>query len=72
MLQSLPLEIKVAKSKLRIQEWIDYYGKDKVYEYYNKYDDNGNLICTKYSSGYEIHYEYNENNKCIHTKTIWV
>lgn len=31
MLQSLPLEIKVAKSKLRIQEWIDYYGKDKVY-----------------------------------------
>lgn len=31
MLQSLPLEIKVAKSKLRIQEWIDYYGKDNVY-----------------------------------------
>lgn len=31
MLQSLPLDIKVAKSKLRIQEWIDYYGKENVY-----------------------------------------
>ena len=31
MLQSLPLDIKVAKSKRRIQEWIDYYGDNKVY-----------------------------------------
>ena len=31
MLQSLPLDIKIAKSKRRIQEWIDYYGEDKVY-----------------------------------------
>lgn len=31
MLQSLPLDIKIAKSKLRIQEWIDFWGKDKVY-----------------------------------------
>ena len=31
MLQSLPLDIKVAKSKRRIQEWIDHYGEDKVY-----------------------------------------
>ena len=31
MLQSLPLDIKVAKTKLRIQEWIDYYGKESVY-----------------------------------------
>lgn len=31
MLQSLPLDIKVAKTKLRIQEWIDYYGKENVY-----------------------------------------
>lgn len=31
MLQSLPLDIKVAKSKLRIQEWVDYHGKDSVY-----------------------------------------
>lgn len=31
MLQSLPLEIKVAKSKLRIKQWIDYYGKENVY-----------------------------------------
>ena len=31
MLQSLPLDIKVLKTKRRIQEWIDYYGEDKVY-----------------------------------------
>lgn len=31
MFQSLPLDIKIAKSKRRIQEWIDYYGEDKVY-----------------------------------------
>ena len=31
MLQSLPLDIKIAKSKRRIQEWIDYYGEDGVY-----------------------------------------
>ena len=31
MLQSLPLEIKVAKSKLRILEWIRPYGRDGVY-----------------------------------------
>ena len=31
MLNSLPLDIKVAKSKLRIREWIDYYGEDNVY-----------------------------------------
>ena len=31
MLNSLPLDIKVAKSKLRIREWIEYYGEDNVY-----------------------------------------
>ena len=31
MLQSLPLDIKIAKSKRRIQEWIDHYREDKVY-----------------------------------------
>lgn len=31
MLQSLPLDIKVAKSKQRIREFIDYYGVDGVY-----------------------------------------
>ena len=31
MLQSLPLDIKIAKTKRRIQEWIDYFGEDKVY-----------------------------------------
>ncbi len=31
MLQSLPLEVKVAKTKQRIKEWVDYYGADNVY-----------------------------------------
>ena len=31
MLQSLPLDIKIMKTKRRIQEWIDYYGVNKVY-----------------------------------------
>lgn len=31
MLQALPLDLKVAKSKLRIEEWIRYMGKENVY-----------------------------------------
>ena len=31
MLQALPLEIKVAKSKLRIREWVQHYGAENVY-----------------------------------------
>lgn len=31
MLQSLPLEIKVMKTKQRIREWIDFYGENGVY-----------------------------------------
>ena len=31
MMQSLPLELKVAKTKLRIQEWVNHYGRDGVY-----------------------------------------
>lgn len=30
-MQSLPFEIKVAKTKLRIREWVDFYGEDGVY-----------------------------------------
>lgn len=31
ILQALPLEVKVAKTKLRIREWVDHYGIDGVY-----------------------------------------
>lgn len=31
MLQSLPLDIKIAKTKLRIEEWIRHYGEDGCY-----------------------------------------
>lgn len=31
MLQALPLEVKIAKTKLRIEEWVRHWGKDHVY-----------------------------------------
>lgn len=31
MLQSLPLDIKIAKTKLRIREWVNYWGLENVY-----------------------------------------
>lgn len=31
LLQSLPLEVKVAKTKQRIREWVAHFGKDGVY-----------------------------------------
>ena len=31
MLQSLPLDIKIIKTKRRIEEWIEYFGENKVY-----------------------------------------
>ena len=31
MLQSLPIDVKIAKSKLRITEWVNHYGVDNVY-----------------------------------------
>lgn len=31
LLQSLPLEVKVAKTKQRIREWVTHFGKDGVY-----------------------------------------
>ena len=31
MLQSLPLDVKIAKSKLRVTEWVNHYGIDNVY-----------------------------------------
>ena len=31
LLQNYPLDLKVEKTKLRIREWVDYYGEDGVY-----------------------------------------
>ena len=31
MLQALPLELKIAKSKLRVEKWVNYMGKENVY-----------------------------------------
>ena len=31
LLQNYPLELKIAKTKLRIQEWVDHYGEEGVY-----------------------------------------
>lgn len=30
-MQSLPLDVKILKTKARIKEWVDYYGEDNVY-----------------------------------------
>lgn len=30
LLQALPLDLKVARTKQRIREWVDYWGKDHV------------------------------------------
>lgn len=31
LLQALPLELKIAKTKARIKEWVDFYGVEGVY-----------------------------------------
>ena len=31
ILQNYPLEMKIERTKRRIQEWVDYYGEDGVY-----------------------------------------
>lgn len=31
MLQALPLDIKIRKTRQRIKEWVEYYGEDGVY-----------------------------------------
>lgn len=31
MFQAYPLDMKIAKTKLRIREWVDYYGTDGVH-----------------------------------------
>lgn len=31
ILQAYPLDLKIAKTKLRIGEWVDHYGVDGVY-----------------------------------------
>ena len=31
LLQNYPLDLKIEKTKIRIREWVDYYGEDGVY-----------------------------------------
>lgn len=44
LLQRLPLEIKIAKSKLRIEEWIRYYGEENVYVSFSGGKDSSTLL----------------------------
>ena len=44
MLQSLPLDIKVAKTKLRIKEWVEEFGLDGVYVAYSGGKDSEVLL----------------------------
>lgn len=49
MLQALPLEIKIAKTELRIKEWVDHFGINKVYVSFSGGKDSTVLahICRK-------------------------
>lgn len=44
MLQSLPLDIKIAKTKLRIKEWVEEFGLDGVYVSYSGGKDSEVLL----------------------------
>lgn len=44
MLQSLPLDIKISKTKLRIQEWVEEFGLDGVYVAYSGGKDSEVLL----------------------------
>ena len=44
MLQALPLEVKIKKSKQRIQEWVDCYGEDGVYVSFSGGKDSAVLL----------------------------
>lgn len=44
LLQALPLDIKVAKSKLRIEEWIRYHGEEGVYVSFSGGKDSTALL----------------------------
>lgn len=44
MLQSLPLEIKIEKSKARLREWIDHFGKENCYISYSGGKDSDVLV----------------------------
>ena len=45
--------------------------KEKIineFEYWKRYDNNGNVIYHKNSNGYESWWDYDENNNLIHHK----
>ena len=44
MLQALPLDLKVARTKQRIREWVDYWGKDRVSVFFSGGKDSTVLL----------------------------
>ena len=66
MLQSLPLEVKIAKSQQRIREWIDYYGENNVYVSFSGGKDSTVLLHLVRSVNSNIlatpHKQYNNTN----------
>lgn len=44
LLQALPLELKIAKTKARIKDWVDFYGVDGVYVSFSGGKDS--TVCT--------------------------
>ena len=44
MLQNLPLDLKISKSKLRIDEWVRHYGENSVYISFSGWNDSTVLL----------------------------
>ena len=58
LLQHLPLDVKIAKTKLRIREWVDYYGLDSVYVSFSGGKDSTVLLHIAKSIFPNIQYMY--------------
>lgn len=54
MLQALPLDIKIAKTKQRIREWVEHYGEDGVYVSFSGGKDSTVLKHIVDSLGYDV------------------
>lgn len=51
-LQSLPLEVKIAKSRQRIREWVEHWGVDDVaVSFSGEYDEEGLWLPNKKGLG---------------------
>lgn len=67
MLQALPLEIKIAKTELRIKEWVDHWVLDKVYLSFSGGKDS-TVLAHIFRMLYKI---WNDQNRLLRV-FVWV